>query len=344
MPNSFGRVTLELLPSHVVRQLAAIYEFKGKEELYRKQAPELLTVLQRSAIVESTESSNRIEGIVASPERVREIVGNGSLPTNRSEAEIAGYRDVLATIHASHPHIDIAPNYILQFHRDLFAYTGRPGGEWKRVDNLIEANGPQGREIVFVPVPAYRTADEMHDLCFDFNQAFEKGDPDHLLSLSAFVLDFLCVHPFADGNGRMARLLTSLLLYKAGFSVARYVSVERLVENTKGSYYSSLRASSERWHDGEHSLLPWWEYFLGIILAAYRELDQKLGGFDGMSKSDRVKLAIEILPVLFSKADVVRACPGVSERTVKRTLEELRSEGRVALARAGRAAMWKKTS
>ncbi len=343
MPNSFatGRV-LEALPSPLVRQLAAIYEFKGKEALYQTQAPELLAALQKSAIVESTESSSRIEGIVASPERVREIVGYGAKPTNRSESEIAGYRDALATIHASHPFIDVTPNYILQFHRDLFSYTGRSGGAWKSVDNVIEATGPEGKEVIFVPVDAFRTAAEMRSLSDDFNRSFARADPDRLLSLSAFVLDFLCIHPFLDGNGRVARLLTSLLLYKAGFGVARYVGIERLVENSKASYYSSLRASSEGWHEGRHSLLPWWEYLCGIVLAAYQELDQKLSGHDQHSKTQRVRLAIDILPELFSKADILRACPGVSERTVKRTLEELKAEGRVILAKAGKSAVWKK--
>jgi len=303
MSNSFGsRRVLEPVPSHLIGQLTAIYEFKGREKLYQLQAPEILSVLQTNAIVESTESSNRIEGVVASPERVREIVGKGAAPLNRSEAEIAGYRDVLGQIHTSHPFIAVTPNVILQLHRDMFRYTAAPAGAWKPVVNKSEATNAEGKkEIVFRPVSAFATPMAMEELCSDFARAAANATPDPLLGTAAFVLDFLCIHPFLDGNGRLARLLTTLLYYKSGFTVARYVGVERLVEQTKSSYYESLRASSERWHEGRHSLLPWWEYFLGITLAAYQELDQKLGGGELPSKADRVRLAVQVMPAVFSK-------------------------------------------
>lgn len=344
MLNSFrSRRALEPLPHHLIGQLTAIYELKGKERLYQLQAPEILAALQSSAIIESTESSNRIEGVVASPERVRQIVGQGAAPANRSEAEIAGYRDVLGQIHASHPHIQVTPNVILQFHRDMFKYTSARAGVWKPVDNTIEARMPDGaKEIVFMPVSAFATPTAMDELCSDFVQVVATGSPDPLLATAAFVLDFLCIHPFLDGNGRLARLLTTLLFYKAGFTVARYVGVERLVEKTKSSYYESLRASSEGWHEGQHSLLPWWEYFLGITLAAYQQLDQKLAGGELPPKADRARLAVQLMPAVFSKAELAVVCPEVSPRTLKRVLDELRAEGKIEVTKRGRNAIWRK--
>ncbi|MEK6373956.1 MAG: Fic family protein [Acidobacteriota bacterium] len=344
MANSFkSRRAFEPIPNHLIGQLTAIYEFKGKEKLYQVQAPELLAALQSSAIIESTESSNRIEGVVASPERVRQIVGKGAAPSNRSEAEIAGYRDVLGQIHASNQFIPITPNVILQLHRDMFKYTPARAGMWKPVENTIEATTPDGgKEVVFQPVSPFSTPTAMEELCTDFAQTTATGNPDPLLATAAFVLDFLCIHPFLDGNGRLARLLTTLLFYKAGFTVARYVGVERLVEKTKPSYYESLRASSEHWHEGQHSLIPWWEYFLGITLAAYVQLDQKLGGGDLPSKADRVRLAVQVMPSVFSKAELAGVCPKISDRTVKRVLDELRAEGTIEVAKRGRNAMWRK--
>jgi Fic family protein len=270
-------------------------------------------------------------------------VGQGATPSNRPEAEIAGYRDVLGQIHASHQFIPVTPNVILQFHRDMFKYTSARAGVWKPVENTIEARTVDGtKEVVFVPVPAFATPAAMEDLCNDFAQATATGTPDPLLATAAFVLDFLCIHPFLDGNGRLARLLTTLLFYKAGFTVARYVGVERLVEKTKVSYYESLRASSERWHEGQHSLMPWWEYFLGITLAAYEQLDQKLGGGDIPSKADRVRMAVRVMPAVFSKVELAGACPKISSRTLKRVLDELRKEGLIELATRGKNAMWRK--
>ena len=344
MTNSFksGRVFAPV-PNQLIGQLTAIYELKGREKLYQVRAPELLAALQTSAIIESTESSNRIEGVVASPERVRQIVGRGAAPANRSEAEIAGYRDVLGQIHASHPFIPVTPGVILQLHRDMFRYTSARAGVWKSVENTIEARTADGgSEVVFVPVPAFATPAAVEDLCTDFVQVAAMGVPDALLVTAAFVLDFLCIHPFLDGNGRLGRLLSTLLLYRTGFTVARYVGLERVVEKTKASYYESLRASSEGWHEGTHSLLPWWEYFLGIVLAAYQELDQKLGGGELPSKADRVRLAIQVMPPVFTKAELERMCPEISDRTVKRVLDDMRAEGSVGVARRGRNAMWQK--
>jgi Fic family protein len=196
--------------------------------------------------------------------------------------------------------------------------------------------------VLFQPVAAFATPAAVEELCSDFTQATATATADPLLTTAAFVLDFLCIHPFLDGNGRLARLLTTLLFYKAGFTVARYVGVERLVEKTRSSYYESLRASSEGWHRGQHSLNPWWEYFLGITFAAYEQLDQKLGGGELPSKAERVKSGVRVMPSVFSKAELAGVCPEISERTLKRVLEELRAEGKIEVAKRGRKAMWRK--
>lgn len=342
--NSFRTGLLrEPLPTALVSQLTAIYEFKGKGALYERQAPEVLEALRRSAVIESTESSNRIEGVVASPARVREIVGMGAAPANRSEAEIAGYRDVLATIHASWPHITVSPNSLLQLHRDLYRLTGVSGGQWKTSDNTIEATLPDGRrEVIFRPTPAYLTPVAMEELCTDFNAARTAKANDDLVLAATLVLDFLCIHPFLDGNGRIARLLTTLVLYQAGFTLVRYVSIERIVEQTRDSYYASLRASSEGWHDGRQTIVQWLEYFLGVVLAASRELDQRLEVAAAPTKTERVKLAIEQLPDAFTVQQVERACPGVSRATIKLAMQQLRDAGQIAVARGGRYSLWKK--
>lgn len=342
--NSFqtGQILIPV-PPPLLAQLTAIYQFRGKQELYERQAPEVLASLQASATIESTESSNRIEGVVASPARVREIVGLGAKPVTRSEAEIAGYRDVLATIHASYPHIIVSPNIILQMHRDLYRLAGVPGGEWKNVDNTIEATLPDGsREVLFRPVAAFLTAPAMSDLCRDYQMARTARSNDEIILIAALVLDFLCIHPFLDGNGRIARLLTSLTLYQAGLTISRYVSVERIIEQTRDSYYATLRASSEGWHSGDHSIQPWLDYFLGVILAAYRELDERLETTSIPRKSARVGLAIEQLPEQFTFSEVERACPGVSRATIKLAMRKLREEGDIEVARGGRHALWKK--
>lgn len=224
----------------------------------------------------------------------------------------------------------------------LFKYTTARAGEWKPVDNTIEATLPDGtKEVIFRPVPALTTPEYLEETCNDFARCLAERRIEPLVAVAAFILDFLCVHPFLDGNGRLARLLTTLLLYRSGFTVARYVAVERLVEKTRPSYYASLRTSSEKWHEGQHSIEPWLDHLLGIIFAAYQELDQKVGGGDFPSKADRVRIAVELMPQLFSKAELVDACPNVSERTVKRVLEELTVEGRVEAAR-GKGALWRK--
>lgn len=346
--NSFGRGFLESQPISpallgAVRQIG---EYRGKEELYASRAPQVLETLREAAMIASTESSNRIEGVSAPRERIEALVIRRDRPRNRSEQEIAGYRDVLATIHAKWEHVPFTPNLVLQLHRDLYQFVPGRGGRWKTAPNQITETLPDGTvRVRFEPVPPHRTASAMRTLHERFEAEWESGATDRLLVIAAYVLDFLCIHPFLDGNGRMARLLTLLLLYRAGYGVGRYVSLEQVIEETREGYYDSLYASSEGWHDAEDSLLPWWEYFLGVaVLTAYRRLDEQVGKMTSRrgAKQQMVIAAIRRLPETFRYAEVARACPGVSRPTIQRALRRLRDAGEIDLLQRGRDAEWRK--
>lgn len=330
----------------LVTTIRTLGEYKGKEQLFARQSPQVLDILRRAAVIESTRSSNRIEGIVASDERVLALVEESSPPRNRSEQEIAGYRAVLATIHASHDAMGFTPNVVLQLHRDLYQFTTQEGGRFKPVDNEITETRPDGTRVVrFQPVAAADTPRAMDELHRRFEVRRQEGVIEPLLLIASYALDFLCIHPFLDGNGRMARLLTLLLLYKEGYGVGRYISLERIVESQRDGYYDTLFESSQGWHQRRHTLLPWWEYFLGVVfLRAYRELEGRVGQITTArgAKSELVERTVEYLPNRFRLADVLRACPGVSRPTVNRVLQRLRGQGRIELVKAGRAATWEK--
>ena len=323
-------------------------EFKGKQALFKQQAPQVLDSLLQAALIESTESSNRIEGVVAPRERIRELVADRTEPRNRSEQEIAGYRDVLRTIHASYPHIPFTAGVVQQFHRDLYQFLPGKGGRWKITANEITETRPDGTRFVrFHTVAPHQTADAMEQLHQRFAELWDEGLLDPLLLIPAYVLDFLCIHPFLDGNGRMARLLSLLLLYHAGYEVGRYISLEQIVERTKESYYDSLYKCSQGWHEGAHSLLPWWEYFLGVMLrSAYLEFERRVGVVTTGrgAKREMILDVIEHLPAEFRFADLERACPGISRPTINRALADLRRLGKLILINSGRDATWKKVS
>ncbi|MGQ0816103.1 MAG: Fic family protein [Gemmatimonadota bacterium] len=335
-------------PDHALAMtLRRLGEYKGKQELWREQSPQILESLRVSAIIESTESSNRIEGVVAPHNRVVAIVKAGAPPRSRSEQEIAGYHDVLATIHASWDALPFTPNVVLQLHRDLYKYAGNTGGRWKSVDNEIAERAASGvRRVRFRPVPAHATPAAMRQLHQRFTAAWDRGAVDRLLLAGAYVLDFLCIHPFLDGNGRMARLLSLWLLYRAGFEVGRYISLERVIEEHRDQYYETLYASSADWHEARHELRPWWSYFLGVMLtAAYAEFEERAGVLSTMrgAKGQAVRAAVARLPAQFRYADVARLCPGVSRPTIERALTELRAAGRISVIKSGRGAIWQKT-
>ena len=345
---SFDNGFLERQPiTHsLLRTIRQLGEYRGKEALFMQQTPQILESLRQVAIIQSTESSNRIEGIEAPSERIRRLVEHKTTPQNRSEQEIAGYRDALATIHANYAHMAFTPGLVLQLHRDLFQFVAKPGGQWKRIDNIITENRADGTSFTrFIPTPAHQTPEAMERLHKLFSVEWEKGHIDPLLLIPAYILDFLCIHPFTDGNGRMARLLTLLLLYQAGYEVGRYISLEYLVESQREGYYNTLYQSSQGWHDGTHSLLPWWEYTLGVmLLGAYREFETRTGELVSTrgSKSAMVVTAIQKLPTTFRYRDLAQVCPNISRPTIKRVLARLREEGKVECIKSGRDAIWEK--
>jgi Fic family protein len=324
--------------------LRGIGEYKGKEELFSKQSPDALEKMLESAIVQSAESSSRIEGITAPHKRVKLIVEAGAVPRNRSEQEIAGYRDVLNLIHQSHKDIPLSENVILQFHSMLFRYTTKRSGEWKKINNEIVDVQVDGSKVLrFKPIQAHETSDYMKNLISLYNHDADKQVIDPLILIPLFVFDFLCVHPFGDGNGRVARLLTLLLLYKAGYKVGKYISLERIIEDSKESYYDALIASSKGWHEGKHDVFPWLEYFYGVMIAAYKEFESRVGKFQGKgSKTEQVKAAIERFIKPFSIIDIEKVCPNVSRDMIRTILRQLRNAGVIKSTSMGRGAMWVK--
>jgi len=335
------------LDHRLLRTLRLLGEYRGKQQLWSQQSPQVLETLREVSVIESTESSNRIEGVTAPSDRLHDLVRGNTAPRNRSEQEIAGYRDVLNTIHANYLHMEPTPNLVLQLHRELFRYDPSRGGRWKSVDNEITEIRDGARHLRFQPVPAYGTADAMRVLHEGFARALADGLIDPLLLVSTYVLDFLCIHPFLDGNGRMARLLTLLLLYRTGYDVGRYISLERQVEETREGYYDALFASSQRWHEAEHAIEPWWEYSLGVMLVgAYQEFEARVGQVQSRrgAKQQAVLAAFEHMPGRFRFSDLERACPGVSRPTIERVLAQLRRRGLAACVRAGRGAIWEKTT
>ena len=344
---SFEPDFLNRLPAtqNVIQSVRVIGEFKGRQDLYKQQTPQVLETLKQAAIIQSAESSNRIEGVTAPLKRIQALVAEKTTPRNRSEQEIAGYRDVLNTIHANYADIPFTPGVVLQFHRDLYQHAAGEGGRWKMADNEITEERPGGEVVVrFKPVPAHTTPDYMEELHRRFRAAWESGRTERLLLIPAYVLDFLCVHPFRDGNGRMARLLTLLLLYHAGYEVGRYISLERIVERSKESYYDTLYQSSQSWHEGRHDLLPWTEYLLGVVIAAYKELEDRAGTLTVArgAKTEMVLATIRAMHGDFSVKDLRQRCPHVGIDLLRRILREERKAGRLEGLGRGPDARWRR--
>lgn len=329
----------------LLMSVRSLGEFRGRQALYRDQFPEVLETLRRVAVVQSTESSNRIEGITVPVDRLDAIVAKKSKPKNRSEQEVAGYRDVLADIHANASKLKLSTTLILQWHKQLFRYTAEEGGIWKQEENVIfEILDGERKAVRFRPLPMAATPNAMERLCGLFNERIAEGNAEPLLSIASFVFDFECIHPFKDGNGRIGRLLTLFLLYRAGYEVGRFISLERVIEESKETYYEALFNSSQKWHEGEHDLLPWWSYFLGAITAAYKEFESRIGTITSArgAKREMVYAAIHRLPEEFSFSDIQRVCPGVSFATLKRALQDLKRKKQIVSLGKGRDARWKR--
>ena len=329
-----------LLEPDVVSLLTTIHEFRGKEALFMEAKQDVLTQLMEIAKIQSTDASNRIEGIFTSEERLRKIVMDKTAPKNRSEREIAGYRDVLTTIHENYDYIPIKSSSILQLHRDLYRFAGSSmGGQYKTSDNDIAEYDAEGnKRIRFHPVHAWETAESVDKLCESYNGVIGKPDVDPLLIMPMFILDFLCIHPFSDGNGRMSRLFTLLLLYQNDYHVGKYISLEKVINDSKETYYEVLQECSEGWHEEQNEYLPFVRYMLGIVVAAYREFAGRVSLLStrGLSKPEIIREVIKETMGKITKTEIMAKCPNISHTTVQRALKELQERGEIIKIGGGR--------
>ncbi len=326
-----------------IATMRALGEHRGKQQLYFSQSPEVLSDLRQIAVMESTESSNRLEGVVVPKDRLKSLVTKNASPQNRSEQEVAGYRDTLALIHESARNMPFSEGVVRQLHTMLCRYMPQPGGRWKATDNDIVEKHPDGTvRVRFRPVPAHRTPMAMADLVSRYQAANDQHLADPLVLIPLSVLDFLCIHPFPDGNGRAARLVTLLLLHQSDYAVGRYISLERIFEESKERYYETLEASSQGWHEGRHDVRPWMDYFWGALLRAYREFEERVGTIERGrgAKGDRVRADVLKRTLPFSISDVEQACPGISRDTVRLVLRAMKAEGLIAPTGKGRGAKW----
>ena len=328
-----------LLQPDIVALVAQIHEYKGEQTLFVEAKADTLTQLLEVAKIQSTEASNKIEGIYTSDDRLKKIVRDKTMPKTRSEKEIAGYRDVLNTIHQNYDYIPVKSSIFLQLHRDLYKFAGNAGGSFKSSDNVIAQEDEQGKKTIrFQPVPAWETPEYIDAICDAFQDACNDSQCDPLILIPMFILDFLCIHPFNDGNGRMSRLLTLLLLYRAGYIVGMYISIEKLIEQTKETYYETLQESSYNWHEEENDYEPFVKYMLGIIVVAYRDFTDRAALLTNktMSKPDRIREVIKGTLGKITKAEIMEQCPGISQTTVQRALSELLKNNEIIKIGGGR--------
>lgn len=328
----------KLLTPEIVKKLTLIHEYKGEQRLFIEAHKDELNELVEIAKVQSTEASNRIEGISTAEDRLKNLVQAKTTPRNRDESEIAGYRDVLNTIHENYDYIPINTNYLLQLHRDLYKFLGNvDGGIFKTSDNIIQETDADGNErIRFKPVAVWETPASIDELCKVFSEAKNEVEP--LLLDIMFILDFLCIHPFNDGNGRMSRLLTLLLLYQSGFIVGKYISIEKIIEESKETYYEALQDSSINWHENENDYKPFVNYMLGVIVKAYKEFESrvKLLTAPNLSKAARIREIIKNHIGTITKSELMAMNPDISDTTIQRALAELLKNGEIEKIGGGR--------
>ena len=316
--------------SEILGYIAAIYKEAGKQELYLKQRPEELEKLVEIAKIQSTEASNAIEGIVTTETRIRQLVEEKTTPRNRNEQEIAGYRDVLGIIHESFDAIPLTQNYILQLHKILYSHMSNPAaGRTKTVQNYISATYADGqKEILFTPLEPYETPKALHRLCEEYNRVIGNMELEPLIAIPIFIHDFLCIHPFNDGNGRMSRLLTTLLLYRSGFYVGKYISLEAKIAKNKDLYYGALYNSQQGWHEGKDDPIPFIKFMLGIIIAAYRDFEDRFAIVEIKRPAlEMVRIATLNKIGRFTKQDIRELCPSLSISSIEGSLRKLVESG-----------------
>ncbi len=331
--------------SNIINLISKIHEYKGKQSYLLDTKKDTLDTLLKVAKIQSTSSSNKIEGIYTTDKRISEIVNQKLEPKNRNEEEIAGYRDVLSLIHGNYNFIDITKNTILQLHRDLYKYTGyNYGGKFKNSQNYIEEKNEKGeKKIRFTPLSCVETPIAIEELCKNYNELVNNELCDLLVLIPIFILDFVSIHPFNDGNGRMSRLLTLLLLYKADYVVGKYISIEKIIEETKDSYYDALEKSSVKWHDNENDYSYFVEYYLGIILNAYKEFDSRINIAENkkITAYDRIIDIFKDNIIPIDKAFIMNKFPNLSETTIERVLNKLLKEDKIVKISGGRYTKYK---
>ena len=325
--------------SEILSLVASIYRYQGKQELYLKQRPNELEKLIDIAKIQSTESSNKIEGIVTTSVRLKQLLEEKTTPRNRNEQEIVGYRDVLDIIHENFDVIPISRNYILQMHKILYSHMNNPlAGKTKNVQNYISATYPDGHsEVLFTPLSPFETPGALDLICDEYNRVIGNSEVEPIIMIPIFIHDFLCIHPFNDGNGRLSRLLTTLLLYKNGFYVGRYISLESLIARDKAAYYEALNKAGVNWHDGNEDVVPFIKYLLRIILAAYKAFDDRFSIVENkLSAVEMVRKATLQKLGRFTKQDIRELCPSLSISSIEGSLRKLVEEGELRREGVGR--------
>ena len=333
--------------SEIVAYIAAIHEMKGKQDLYIRQKPQELEKLVEIAKVQSTETSNEIEGIRTTNTRLKQLLSEKTTPRTRDEEEIAGYRDVLNVIHESYEYIPVTANYLLQLHKILYSHSGKSiGGKFKNVQNYISGIDANGKEYtIFTPLAPYETPPAIDEMCEQFNRAIAEGDVDPLILIPIFIHDFLCIHPFNDGNGRMSRLLTTLLLYRCGYSVGKYISLEAKIAKNKNLYYTSLSDAQIGWHEGNDDPNAFIKYLLGTIISAYRDFEDRMELIaEKLPAIDMVRKAVQSQIGKITKTQICELCPSLSASSVEVVLKKLVANGELIKQGAGRSTFYIRTN
>ncbi len=338
----YEKLAEKLWDAELISYVSKIHEYKGKQELFVRQKPVELNRLVQIARIQSTEASNKIEGIVTTGTRIKQLIQDKTTPRNCDEEEIIGYRDVLCTIHENYDLIPIRSSYILQLHRDLLKGAGLSyAGQFKKVQNYINETKSDGTVVTrFTPVPPYETKAAVDSICAAYIRAISQDKVDPLIVIPVFICDFLCIHPFTDGNGRMSRLLTLLLLFQNGYEVGKYVSLERRIETTKDAYYDALNRADRGWQEEENDPTPFIKYMLQVILACYVDFEERIGivGTEGAASTayDIVKQYISNKVGKFTSAEVIAACPGIGRSSVLASLKKLSEEEEIVKRGSGR--------
>lgn len=329
--------------NEILNYVSLINEYKGRQELYLNQKKENLDKLIEISKIQSTESSNEIEGIITTNQRLKELMSDKTTPKNRNEKEIQGYRYALNIVHESFEYIPIRPSTILQLHKEMYQFLDVSfGGKFKDTPNEIDAFYPDGKKVVlFKPLEPYETPEAIAMISEEYEKAINKYNINPLIAIPVFIHDFLCIHPFNDGNGRMSRLLTTLLLYRSGYVIGKYISLEKKIQITKSEYYASLQKSSVGWLDSTHDDTPFIKYLLGTIIAAYRDFEERVDIFGHkMSALQMVEKAIKSRIGKFTKSDIMELCPEIGRGSVEQSLKTLCDKGVIKKEGSGRATFY----